>query len=268
MSVPLARKPETPREPLSVWFPCPICARPSGYAFRTRYHRVFRCENRHCRHHFVGAPAAEAGHCQVPTATSLQAYGERDRQLIQYLFTKGILPERGKVLDLGSGAGHIARGFVEAGCEVMCVEPVVEARRLLAERDLRAVCDVSELPDSETYDLVCMVEVFEHLPSPVEVVRAAKRHIVSGGAVFVTTPSANGVRARFSRDSSNAYGVRSHLQFFSPQSLRNCLAQAGFTHIRVLALPFYVPRRSRFRVAVARLLSRLGLGAGLAMVAV
>ena len=246
---------------------CPFCNAEAKYAFQTNHHSVWRCGGR-CGHYFALHPRPEQGHCEyLSDACPSQAYQQRDRRLVHYLLGKIAVRGQARVVDIGCGDGHLAAAFSEAGCDVTGVEPVREARRLVEKRGIRALGDVSEIPEDERFDLACLVEVIEHLQSPVDVLKSIRPHLGRGGKLFLTTPSASGLKARFKRSQSGAYFSPHHLHFFTPRSLRMCLAKAGFESTETLFLPFYVPNRKPLRLAAARLLDMLGLGAGITVIA-
>ena len=78
---------------------------------------------------------------------------------------QGFLRPDCRVLDFGSGSGHLAMALRERGAAVTCVEADPEAQRWLRANglDLR-----SSLADCDQgYDAALLVEVVEHLQEPI-----------------------------------------------------------------------------------------------------
>lgn len=101
-----------------------------------------------------------------------------------------------RVLDVGCGPGSITVGLAEAASpgEVLGIDlsedVLAQARTLAAEKDLAnlrfARADVHGLdPGGRAFDVVYAHQVLQHVPEPVETLRAMRRLLVPGGLVAV-----------------------------------------------------------------------------------
>jgi len=129
------------------------------------------------------------------------------------------------VLDIGCGHGNVGAFLSEAGAVVDGIEPD-SARAAAAAAKLHQVCTAS-LADAvgspalrDTYDLVTMVDVVEHVASPVELLRQAATFLGPDSRLLLFVPNSAHWSARkklLRGDWSYAdWGLfdRTHLRFF------------------------------------------------------
>lgn len=105
-----------------------------------------------------------------------------------------------RVLDIGCGAGLLAEALAAAGAEVTAIdlaEEAVGAARQHAEQqglsiDYR-VCPAEELAAEipGRFDLVCCLEMLEHVPDPEAIVAACAQLVRPGGDVVFSTINRN-----------------------------------------------------------------------------
>ncbi len=153
-------------------------------------------------------------------------------------FAESLLPEGalGRVLELGSGDGHLA------GCmarrprsRVVCVDLVAErAARSGARAGGPAVCARAEaLPFREgSFDRVTMVEVLEHVE---EVGRALQEvgRVGRGGELVVTVPFEQRIARVICPHCHGEFPVDGHLHSFSERSLAALLRHQEMEPVRM-----------------------------------
>jgi len=96
----------------------------------------------------------------------------------------------GRVLDLGSGAGHGAATLAGAGASAFAVDrvPPDPAPAASAAHFLRG--DIDALPLAErTFDVIVSFQVIEHLIDPGPYIDTIARLLRSDGSAIVTTPN-------------------------------------------------------------------------------
>jgi len=150
----------------------------------------------------------------------------------------GTLGEGLSVLDVGFGAGHLARR-IRARCRYLAgieLDPDA-AREGAAFFDDPLVDDVvSGLagPWREPFDVVVAGDVLEHLPEPGLALTLLRPLLKPGGLLLVSLPNVANVTVRlgllFGRFPLAERGIldRTHLRFFTRKTGRELLSQNGF----------------------------------------
>jgi SAM-dependent methyltransferase len=121
---------------------------------------------------------------------------------VSYLHKKVIenleTEKKGKLLDLGTGSGDLAKQAKDKGFEVVAfdlnVEPFCFKQEIkLCKGDLN-----QGLPFRErSFNHVVMIEVIEHLENPFFVLREINRILKPGGILILSTPNILNLKSRF-----------------------------------------------------------------------
>lgn len=148
-----------------------------------------------------------------------------------------------RILDAGCGAGPALRflqqrGFVPFGSDLV-EYPLTQAHRLVPAAPLVRCNSDNPLPyRDESFDLILMSEVIEHVASPEFTLREAFRVLRPGGAVALTTPNLWDVRRLYYPALGKIWSGdadATHRTLFNPRTLRTVLTAAGFHRVRVRA---------------------------------
>jgi SAM-dependent methyltransferase len=140
----------------------------------------------------------------------------------------------GQVLDLGCRFGALTRAYLD-GNEVVGVdvdrEALAEARSLGIDTVWADVADA--LPfDEESFDVVVLGELLEHLPLPRRTVGEARRVLRRGGRLVGSVPNAYRLKARLRFLLGAAPDTDpTHLRLFSPDAVRRLLD--GFDQVQL-----------------------------------
>ena len=133
-----------------------------------------------------------------------------------------------RLFEIGVGSGSFLqymrdRGFEAMGCDLSkAICQMVRDKYGIAMH----YGYVSELPDAPCFDIVVMNHVLEHVVDPVDLLRDIKRRIQPGGVVHLAVPNVSCWGARLPGWTSyEPY----HLLYFTPETLRLTVEQAGFT---------------------------------------
>ena len=135
----------------------------------------------------------------------------------------------GRLLDLGCNEGrglslYAANGFTAEGLEIN-----EKAAALARQRGFTVFTGTLDeyIPD-EPYGVVVLSNVLEHASDPVAMLVQVARLLRPGGEVWISCPNADSLwRPVFGRAWIN-WHVPFHLWHFSPRTLKEVLARAGF----------------------------------------
>jgi 2-polyprenyl-6-hydroxyphenyl methylase/3-demethylubiquinone-9 3-methyltransferase len=166
------------------------------------------------------------------------------------------------VLDLGCGNGSFSGWLAREGFAVTGLDHSQSGIDLAARCYPQASFDRHDLvaPLSEVhsgrYDAVVAVEVIEHLLLPRLLLQNARFALKTGGVLIVTTPFhgywKNLAIALMGRFDSHWHPLRDygHVKFFSRDTLRQVLAEQGFSRIDLTTVG-RVPALARSMIASA-----------------
>ncbi len=182
--------------------------------------------------------------------------------------TKG----KGRLLDVGSGRGEFLRAALEGGWQPTGIEPS-ESFAKHAEKYSGAVVRREPIEDcnfeNDSFDVVILSAVLEHLYNPESTVAEIARVLRPGGALFVDVPNEEGLYFRlgnlYQRLRLRDWVVNTaptfspfHLFGFGPRSLRKLLRQNNLrpTDWRVYGGEAMVPARGNSIAMFERLAAK------------
>ncbi len=117
-----------------------------------------------------------------------------------------------------------------AGARAAGVEPYgFEYLRL---RGFEVYQTLSEAPGD--WDRVVMIDVFEHLDKPWEVLAHLRELLADGGWIYVATANPVGLNARINKGKWREARKQTHLLFPHPTTMEQMLSQVGFRQIKRL----------------------------------
>jgi 2-polyprenyl-3-methyl-5-hydroxy-6-metoxy-1,4-benzoquinol methylase len=150
-------------------------------------------------------------------------------------FLRSRFPSAGTVLDYGAGSGAFAQLLTKHGFRVHGVELSREARRMARERRGFTFDDQLEcITGGSKFDLITLLEVIEHLPDPVRVLRDLREFASNGGGVYITTPNRKGLSCLVAGANWKEALKDYHLSLFDSKVLSELLKKAGWKDIEVL----------------------------------
>ena len=152
-----------------------------------------------------------------------------------------------RAIDMGCGAGLLAEPLARLGAAVTAVDAAAEsiavAREHAARRGLAIDYRVggSDAVAGETFDLVCSLEVVEHVADPRAFVAALARAVAPGGLLVMSTPNRSWLSRLALVEGAERLGAiprgtHDWDRFLTPDELSAMLADAGMRVIDVTGL--------------------------------
>lgn len=174
---------------------------------------------------------------------------------------RGWVPS-GRLLDIGCGVGETLIAARDAGFDPIGLdigEYSVEHCRGLGFEVHRASITRTGLPDN-SFDVVTMWDVIEHIPRTSEGLREVWRILKPGGLAVVMTPSGEYLRAHYWRQTYRGYRkkrAKTHLVYHNSRTLDRVLRECGFVPLppalpHLGALPRYLFGRLRSALRLNR----------------
>jgi 2-polyprenyl-3-methyl-5-hydroxy-6-metoxy-1,4-benzoquinol methylase len=137
------------------------------------------------------------------------------------------------LLEVGCAEGWFLEEAAHRGMRVRAVEPSGQHAAISRRKGFEV--DVGFFPDephdSGLFDIIVFNDVFEHLPSPADAIRACERLLLPGGLLVINLPSSSGALYTIAR-AMNAVGAPTlldrlwqrgfpspHISYFNPRNL-------------------------------------------------
>ena len=219
---------------------CPLCQGTSEPSLELKGFTLHDCGL--CRHRFLKVKDANE---HVRNTYSDEYFTGGGAGYSDYLAEEDMLVERGRmyarriakykdrpgaVLDVGSAAGCILKGFTEAGWNGIGLEPNESMAISGRERyGLEIVSGTLESFESKKrFELVSMIQVAAHFHDPRTAFERAHDHLAKEGLLLVETWNRNSLSARVFGRHWHEYSPPSVLQWYSSEGLNRFLESLGF----------------------------------------
>jgi hypothetical protein len=150
------------------------------------------------------------------------------------------LDKKSFVVEIGSNDGYLLRNFVAAGVRVLGIEPTAStasAARLLGIPTLEKFFDpdvANQVVEQHgTADLIVAINVFAHVPYPLEVLRGVRRLLSSEGIFSVEFPHIMTLIESCEFDTI----YHEHFSYFSFTTVEQMMRDSGLVVVEVEELP-------------------------------
>ncbi len=158
----------------------------------------------------------------------------------------------GRLLDVGCGRGFFLCNFVGSNVDYLGVEPRKRigeeaGKRVGADKIFCGTLKEAELP-SARFDVVTMINLIEHLPSPADTLKEANRVMKEGAVLLIETPNVDSFVTAILGHRWHAFLESEHHCFFSARTLEKMLNKTGFSVLsttrgnKLFSLPYLLYR--------------------------
>ncbi len=159
------------------------------------------------------------------------------RRFLEQLKKQGMTSDR--LLEVGSGYGY----FLDEAKHFFSYRAGIELSREAGSRAERLsgahvhVGDIGSLPpEFNNFTLIVLINVIEHIYSPIEFLFSIKKLLKNDGRIVIATPDIGNFWYKIMKKRWPSFKIPEHVAFYSGKTLRLLLQKTGFVDIQ--ALPF------------------------------
>ncbi|MFT4517955.1 MAG: 2-polyprenyl-6-hydroxyphenyl methylase/3-demethylubiquinone-9 3-methyltransferase [Halioglobus sp.] len=147
-----------------------------------------------------------------------------------------------KLVDVGCGGGILAEAMAQRGATVTGIDmgeaPLSVAKLHLLESGVevdyrQSTAEQLAQQEGESYDIVCCLEMLEHVPEPSEVIAACAQLVKPGGALYFSTINRNPKAFVFAIVGAEHIlqllpaGTHEYAKFIKPSEMAGWIRDAG-----------------------------------------
>lgn len=166
----------------------------------------------------------------------------QDARAIQYRsLLKAVMRHRpsGRFLDVGAGLGGFVLAAREAGFDATGVEPSKDMCSRSKAGIIQGTME-SIAGQGERFDVICLIDVIEHVTNPMEQMKLAYSLLKPEGIVVLVTPDVSSLIAKLLKFKWWHFRL-AHISYFTPKTLSLLLERSGFTAVSWSRPSWYLP---------------------------
>ncbi len=144
---------------------------------------------------------------------------------------------KGRLLDIGAGTGDFLVAAKNDGWQTTGIEPNSNAKNMAINKGVSFVENLTAL-DNQSFDVITMWHVLEHVPNLEEHLLELKRLIKPNGTIVVAVPNFKSFDANYYGKFWAAYDVPRHIWHFSKTSIKKLFGENEMELVEVLPMKF------------------------------
>ena len=145
--------------------------------------------------------------------------------------------EKGTLLDIGAGTGDFLVGAKKEGWQTTGIEPSEKAKSIAINKGVNFSDNLSEL-ESNSFDVITMWHVLEHVPNLEEYIIELKRLLKPTGTIVIAVPNFKSFDAQYYGKFWAAYDVPRHIWHFSKTAIEKLFSEKELRLVDVLPMKF------------------------------
>ena len=146
-------------------------------------------------------------------------------------------PVKGKILDIGAGTGDFLLEAKNKNWETVGVEPNEKAKSIAINKGV-LFADTIEKLESNSFDVITLWHVLEHVPDVAHQVAELKRLLKSSGTLIIAVPNFKSFDANYYKNFWAAYDVPRHLWHFSKTAIEKLFDKQNMNLVAVKPMWF------------------------------
>ena len=127
-------------------------------------------------------------------------------------------PVKGRILDIGAGTGDFLLECKNQNWDILGIEPNDKAKGIALGKGIK-FGDTIEKLESNSFDVITMWHVLEHVPDIEHQVAELKRLLKPSGTIIIAVPNFKSYDAKYYKEFWAAYDVPRHLWHFSKTAI-------------------------------------------------
>lgn len=127
-------------------------------------------------------------------------------------------PVKGRILDIGAGTGDFLLECKNQNWDILGIEPNDKAKGIALGKGIKFGYTIEKL-ESNSFDVITMWHVLEHVPDVEHQVAELKRLLKPSGTIIIAVPNFKSYDANHYKEFWAAYDVPRHLWHFSKTAI-------------------------------------------------
>ena len=150
---------------------------------------------------------------------------------------QNLQPEKGHLLDIGTGTGDFLALAKKNGWKITGIEPNEKAKNNSVKKGITFVDKSSDL-SNQSFDIITMWHVLEHIPDVELQISELKRLLKPTGTILIAVPNFNSFDAKYYGKHWAAFDVPRHLWHFSKTAIKRLFETQNLYLQKVLPMKF------------------------------
>ena len=146
-------------------------------------------------------------------------------------------PVKGRILDIGAGTGDFLLECKNQNWDILGIEPNDKAKGIALGKGIK-FGDTIEKLESNSFDVITMWHVLEHVPDVEHQVAELKRLLKPSGTLIIAVPNFKSFDAKYYKTFWAAYDVPRHLWHFSKTAIEKLFDKQNMNLVAVKPMWF------------------------------